>query len=53
MNEVKTVVLKKDFYEKHKEHKEILSDKDGRPYLTLVVECKNKRDCLVLIIQRP
>ena len=42
MNEVKTVVLKKDFYEKHKEHREILSDKDGRPYLTLVIECKDK-----------
>lgn len=42
MNEIKTVVQKKDFYEKHKEHKEILSDKDGRPYLTLVVECKDK-----------
>jgi len=42
MKEIKTVVLTKDFYERHKDHKEILSNKDGRPYLTLVIEHKDK-----------
>lgn len=42
MAEIKTVILSKTFYETHKEHKEILANKNGRPYLTLIIECKDK-----------
>lgn len=42
MNEPKTVILKNDFFEAHKNHSEILKNKERRPYLTLVIQCNDK-----------
>lgn len=53
MNEVKTVVLKKDFYESSPFHSEQISNINLRFISTLPKEkMKNKRDCQELTIQR-
>ena len=42
MKQAQTVILKKTFYDQHVEHKEILANKDGRPYLSLIIEYNDK-----------
>ena len=42
MKLAQTVFLKQSFFEQHKEHKEILINKTGRPYLSLIIECCGK-----------
>lgn len=42
MKNAQTVILKKIFFDQHLNHKEILSNKEGRPYLSLIIECNDK-----------
>lgn len=42
MKKAQTVILKKAFFDKHINHKEILSNKAGRPYLSLIIEYNEK-----------
>lgn len=42
MTHFKTVILNASFYKRHNKDKEILSNKDGRPYLSLVLELNGK-----------
>ena len=39
MKLAQTVFLKQSFFERHKDHKEILTNKAGRPYLSFIIEC--------------
>lgn len=39
MKLAQTVFIKQSFFELHKDHKEILTNKAGRPYLSLIIEC--------------
>ena len=42
MKLAQTVFLKQSFFELHRNHKEILVNKTGRPYLSLIIECNDK-----------
>ena len=42
MKLAQTVFLKQSFFDRHKDHKEILINKTGRPYLSLIIECNGK-----------
>jgi protein AbiQ len=42
MKLAQTVFLKHSFFEQHVDHKEILTNKAGRPYLSLIIECNGK-----------
>ena len=39
MKLAQTVFLKQSFFDRHKNHKEILTNKAGRPYLSFIIEC--------------
>lgn len=39
MKLAQTVFLKQSFFDRHKDHKEILTNKEGRPYLSFIIEC--------------
>ena len=39
MKLAQTVFLKQSFFDRHKDHKEILTNKAGRPYLSFIIEC--------------
>lgn len=40
MKLAQTVFLKQSFFDRHKNHKEILTNKAGRPYLSFIIECQ-------------
>ena len=39
MKLAQTVFLKQSFFDRHKDHKEILTNKAGRPHLSFIIEC--------------
>ena len=40
MKLAQTVFLKQSFFDRHKDHKEILTNKAGIPYLSFIIECQ-------------